>query len=73
MARGGHSTARIHDLRHSFAVRRLLRWHEQGVDVHSNARCRCGLRRCVTPVLAAAQPQLQPGSALLPNRDGQAM
>lgn len=33
-ARGGHGAARIHDLRHSFAVRRLLRWHEQGVDVH---------------------------------------
>lgn len=24
---------RIHDLRHSFAVRRLLAWHEQGVDL----------------------------------------
>jgi integrase len=24
---------RIHDLRHSFACRRLLRWYEQGVDV----------------------------------------
>lgn len=34
VARGGHGAARIHDLRHSFAVRRLLRWHEQGVDVH---------------------------------------
>lgn len=32
--RGGHGAARIHDLRHSFAVRRLLRWHAQGVDVH---------------------------------------
>lgn len=31
-----HSRARrprIHDLRHSFAVRRLLRWYEEGVDV----------------------------------------
>ena len=36
VARGGHGAARIHDLRHSFAVRRLLRWHEQGVDVHSH-------------------------------------
>jgi integrase len=34
VARGGHGAARIHDLRHSFAVRRLLRWHEEGVDVH---------------------------------------
>jgi len=34
VARGGHGAARILDLRHSFAVRRLLRWHQQGVDVH---------------------------------------
>lgn len=34
VARGGHGAARIHDLRHSFAVSRLLRWHEQGLDVH---------------------------------------
>ena len=32
--RGGHGEPRIHDLRHSFAVRRLIRWNEQGVDVH---------------------------------------
>ena len=25
---------RIHDLRHTFAVRRLLRWYEEGADVH---------------------------------------
>ncbi len=25
---------RVHDLRHTFACRRLLRWHEEGVDVH---------------------------------------
>jgi integrase len=31
--RGGHGAPRIHDLRHSFAVRRLLLWHEQGVDI----------------------------------------
>jgi integrase len=31
--RGGHAAPRIHDLRHSFAVRRLMRWHEQGADV----------------------------------------
>ncbi len=34
VARGGNGAVRIHSLRHSFAVRRLLRWHEQGVDVH---------------------------------------
>lgn len=31
--RGSHGTPRVHDLRHSFAVRRLVRWHEQGVDI----------------------------------------
>ena len=31
--RGAHGTPRIHDLRHSFAVRRLMLWHEQGVDI----------------------------------------
>ena len=30
--RSGHGAARIHD-RAQLAVRRLLRWHEQGVDV----------------------------------------
>lgn len=28
-----HSGPRIHDLRHSFAVRRVMMWHEQGIDV----------------------------------------
>jgi len=36
VSRGGHGAARIHDLRHSFAVRRLLRWHEQGENVHEH-------------------------------------
>lgn len=31
--RGGHGQPRIHDIRHSFAVRRLILWHEQGVDL----------------------------------------
>ena len=30
--RGAHGNPRIHDLRHSFAVRRLMLWHEQGID-----------------------------------------
>jgi integrase len=34
VARGGHGATRIHDLRHTFAVSRLLRWHQQGVNVH---------------------------------------
>jgi integrase len=31
--RGCHGGPRIHDLRHAFVVRRLILWHEQGVDV----------------------------------------
>lgn len=31
----GQGTPRIHDLRHSFAVNRLLRWYRDGVDVQS--------------------------------------
>ena len=31
--RGSHGAPRIHDLRHAFAVRRLVLWHKQGVDV----------------------------------------
>jgi integrase len=33
-SRGGRDMPRLHDLRHTFAVRRLLQWHEQGVDMH---------------------------------------
>lgn len=29
----GGSPRRIHNIRHSFAVRRLLRWYEEGVDI----------------------------------------
>ena len=31
--RGAHDGPRIHDLRHSFAVRRVMLWHAQGIDV----------------------------------------
>jgi integrase len=31
--RGNHGAPRIHDLRHSFAVRRLMLWHEQGENI----------------------------------------
>jgi site-specific recombinase XerD len=30
-----HGQPRPHDLRHSFAVHRLLQWYEQGADVQS--------------------------------------
>jgi len=32
-ARGEHPNPRIHDLRHTFAVRRVQRWHEQGTPI----------------------------------------
>lgn len=31
--RGGHAAPRLHDLRHTFAVRRLMLWHAEGTDV----------------------------------------
>lgn len=31
--RGAHHAPRIHDLRHSFVVRRIVLWHRQGVDI----------------------------------------
>ena len=31
--RGAHANPRIHDLRHTFIVRRVLLWHAQGVDI----------------------------------------
>lgn len=30
--RGGHEAPRLHDLRHTFAVRRLVRWYADGAD-----------------------------------------
>ena len=31
--RGAHHAPRIHDLRHTFVVRRVMLWHEQGINV----------------------------------------
>ena len=31
--RGGHDAPRLHDLRHTFAVRRLMRWYADGFEV----------------------------------------
>jgi integrase len=32
-ARGGHARPRIHDMRHTMVVRRVQRWHEDGVSI----------------------------------------
>ncbi|MGP1680385.1 MAG: tyrosine-type recombinase/integrase [Burkholderiales bacterium] len=31
--RGAHSTPRVHDVRHTFVVRRMLAWHAEGIDI----------------------------------------
>jgi integrase len=31
--RGSHAAIRLHDLRHTFAVSRLMRWHADGTDI----------------------------------------
>lgn len=31
--RGAHDAPRLHDLRHTFAVRRLMLWHAEGTDI----------------------------------------
>ncbi len=31
--RGAHDAPRLHDLRHAFAVRRMMIWHEEGADI----------------------------------------
>lgn len=31
--RGAHAAPRLHDLRHTFAVRRLMRWYADGTDI----------------------------------------
>ena len=31
--RGGHAAIRLHDLRHTFVVRRLMRWHTDDADI----------------------------------------
>lgn len=31
--RGAHSTPRVHDIRHSFIVRRMIAWHADGIDI----------------------------------------
>lgn len=31
--RGAHAAPRLHDLRHTFAVRRLVCWHREGTDI----------------------------------------
>jgi integrase len=50
-ARGEGCQPRIHDLRHSFAVRQLLQWHRQGADVDARL-----------PLLSAVLGHVSPAS-----------
>ncbi len=36
--RGAHAAPRLHDLRHTFAVRRMMRWHTDGTDIDQMMR-----------------------------------
>lgn len=40
-ARGGHPRPRIHDLRHTFAVRRVKQWHEGGSPIDQGMLLLC--------------------------------
>jgi integrase len=31
--RGAHTAPRLHDLRHTFAVRRMMLWHAEGTEI----------------------------------------
>ena len=42
--RGSHAAVRVHDLRHAFIVRRLLRWQGQGVDIDQAMLAQAGDR-----------------------------
>ena len=45
-AQGRARRPRVHDLRHTFAVRCLLRWYEEGSDVDHNPRGAGGVGGC---------------------------
>jgi integrase/recombinase XerD len=51
MGRGVRARPRIHDLRHSYAVRQLIDWHQQQVDVDARI-----------PLLTAALGHTDPAS-----------
>lgn len=73
--RGAHATPRVHDLRHTFVVRRILRWQEEGVDIdqqmlalstyvgHANVTNTYWYLSAVPELLARAAQQFEPLTA----------
>jgi len=72
--RGAHATPRVHDLRHrhTFVVRRILRWQEEGIDIdqqmlalstyvgHANVTNTYWYLSAVPELLARAAEQFEP-------------
>jgi integrase len=70
--RGAHATPRVHDMRHTFVVRRILRWQEEGVDIdqqmlalstyvgHANVTNTYWYLSAVPELLARAAAQFEP-------------
>jgi integrase len=73
--RGAHATPRVHDLRHTFVVRRILRWQAEGVDIdqqmlalstyvgHANVTNTYWYLSAVPELLARAAVQFEPLTA----------
>lgn len=73
--RGAHATQRVHDLRHTFVVQRILRWQEEGVDIdqqmlalstyvgHANVTNTYWYLSAVPELLARAAAQFEPLTA----------
>jgi integrase len=73
--RGAHATPRVHDLRHTFVVQRILRWQEEGVDIdqqmlalstyvgHANVTNTYWYLSAVPELLARAAAQFEPLTA----------
>jgi integrase len=70
--RGAHATPRVHDMRHTFVVRRILCWQEEGVDIdqqmlalstyvgHANVTNTYWYLSAVPALLARAAAQFEP-------------
>ncbi|MEJ2326108.1 MAG: tyrosine-type recombinase/integrase [Chromatiaceae bacterium] len=70
--RGAHATPRVHDMRHTFVVRRILHWQEEGVDIdqqmlalstyvgHANVTNTYWYLSAVPELLARAAAQFEP-------------
>ena len=74
--RGNHHAPRIHDLRHSFAVRTLIEWHRSAIDAESRMAVLSTYLGHVNPVgtywyLSAAPELMELAAARLDQRFGE--